>query len=102
MDIKFINAGLVWTSITSTVAAILWVMNTFASAADVENKVKSLKDDIDEVKLNQAYGQYYDRMDDYDEAVAEGREALAKEYAKQMERLKAVICESDPEWERCD
>ena len=47
------------------------------------------------------YGQYYDRLDDYEEAVAEGRMELAKEYKRQMEKLKAKICEEDPEWERC-
>jgi hypothetical protein len=63
----------------------------FASASEVED-----------IQVNIAYGQFYDRLDDYDEAVAEGNEELAKEYKRQMERLRAKICESDPEWERCD
>ena len=49
-----------------------------------------------------AYGQYYDRLDDRDESLAEGNHELAAEYERQMERLKAKICEHDPEWERCD
>lgn len=72
-------------------AAIVWVYATFATAAEVED----LRTDI-------AYGQYYDRLDDRDESLAEGNEELAAEYERQMERLKAKICESDPEWERCD
>lgn len=48
------------------------------------------------------YGQYYDRLDDYDEAIDEGREELAREYKRRMERLKAKICAIEPEWERCD
>lgn len=79
------------TLIGLTASAVLWMFATFASSAEV-----------DELKIDIAYGQYYDRLDDYDEAMAEGRLELAREYERQMERLKAVICEHDPEWERCD
>ena len=82
-----LNFGL----IATTAAAVLWMFTTFASAAEVN-----------EIKLDIAYGQFYDRLDDYDEAVEEGNESLAAEYARQMERLKAKICAADPEWERCD
>ena len=85
-----INVGLIWTAITSTVAAVLWMLSTFASAAEVN-----------ELKLDIAYGQFYDRLDDYEEALDEGREELAAEYLRQMERLRATICAKDPEWERC-
>lgn len=77
--------------ISATAAAVIWMFTTFASASEVA-----------EIHLDIAYGQYYDRLDDFDEAVAEGNEKLAKEYAQQMERLKAKICEDDPKWERCD
>ena len=56
---------------------------------------------VEEMSLDIWYGQYYDRLDDYDEAVAEGNRELAEEYKRQMERIKAKICEVDPEWERC-
>jgi hypothetical protein len=82
-----LNFGL----ISTTAAVVVWVFATFASAAEVE-----------EIKIDIAYGQYYDRLDDRDEAVAEGNPVLAREYERQMERLKAKICEADPEWERCD
>jgi hypothetical protein len=88
---QWINLGLMWTAITSTIGAVLWMFTTFATAAEV-----------DEVKLSIAYGQYYDRLDDRDEARDEGNDELAQEYERQMERLKAQICEQDPEWERCD
>ena len=91
MNKELINMGLIWTAITTTVAAVLWMMNSFASAAEVN-----------EIRLEIAYGQYYDRLDDYEEALAEGREGLADEYKRQMERLRAAICEEDPEWERCE
>lgn len=86
-----VNLGLLWTAVTTTVAAVLWMLTTFASAAEVES-----------LKLDIAYGQFYDRLDDYEEAMEEGREELADEYLRQMERLRAAICEQDPEWERCD
>jgi len=86
-----VNIGL----IGSTASAVIFMFNTFASAKDVDDRVSKIELDI-------AYGQYYDRLDDYEEAVAEGRDKLAEEYLRQMERWKAKICEADPEWERCD
>ncbi len=83
--------GLIWTAITSTVGAVLWMFATFASASEVED-----------IKLQIAYNAYYDRLDDYEESLDEGREELAEEYRRQMERLRAQICERDPEWERCE
>lgn len=85
-----INIGLIWAAITTTITAVLWMFATFASAAEVS-----------EIKLDIAYGQFYDRLDDYEEAMDEGREELAAEYLRQMERLRATICHEDPEWERC-
>jgi hypothetical protein len=91
MNWKLINVGLIWAAMTSTVTAVLWMQANFASAAEVN-----------ELKLDIAYGQFYDRLDDYEEALEEGREELAAEYRRRMERLRATICEQDPEWERCD
>lgn len=91
MNKDLINLGLMWTAITSTVGAILWMFATFATAAEV-----------DDIKLQVLYGQYYDRLDDLDESLDEGNEELAREYERQMERIRAAICEMDPEWERCD
>ena len=82
-----INGALV----TTTAAAILWMFQTFATAAEVDG-----------LRLDIAYGQFYDRLDDYEEAMDEGRVELAAEYERQMERLRAKICEQDPEWERCE
>jgi len=78
------------TLMAAVASSVVWMYATFASAAEVE-----------EIHTDLAYGQYYDRLDDYDEAMSEGNVALAQEYARQMERLKAKICEADPEWERC-
>ena len=85
-----INLGLIWAAITTTVTAVLWMFATFASAAEV-----------DALRLQIDYNAYYDRLDDLQETEAEGNEELAAEYRRQMERIKARICKSDPEWERC-
>lgn len=86
-----INFGIAGTC----VAAVIWMFSTFVRAEEFHQK-------ITDITVAIAYGQYFDRLDDYDEAVAEGNEELAREYARQMERLKAEICEHDPQWERCD
>lgn len=89
-----INLGTLWTMLAGTVLAVLYMFNTFAKATEVDQKMS-------EITLQIAYGQYYDRLDDFDDAVDEGREELAQEYARQMERIRAKICKLDPEWERC-
>ncbi len=82
-----VNIGM----IAATASVVIWMFATFATAADVA-----------EINLSIWYGQFYDRLDDRDEAVDEGNEALAKEYERQMEKLRAKICNEDPHWERCD
>ena len=93
--LRWVNVGLVWTAITTTVTAMLWAFSTFAKAEDVQRDLTAIEVDV-------AYGQFYDRLDDYEEALDEDRLELADEYLRQMERLRAKICAVDPEWERCD
>lgn len=113
IDSKILNIAAIWTGVSATAAAIVYVFTTFATAADLEEykqataqAVAQLKADTDasmtDFKLNQALGQYYDRLDDYEEALQEGRDGLAEEYLRQMERLKTIICKIEPEWDRCD
>jgi len=94
MKFEHINFGTIWTVLVGMAVGVAYMFNTFATAADVEKKVS-------ELELSISYGQYYDRLDDRDEAIDEGNAELAEEYERQMERLKAKICEDDPEWERC-
>lgn len=94
MKMETINIGSIWTMLTGSVLAVVYMFNTFATAADVEQKIGKLE-------LSISYGQFYDRLDDRDEAVDEGNAELADEYERQMERLKAKICNEEPEWERC-
>ena len=107
MNWKLINIGLVWTAITTTVSALFWMMSAFASAGDLaelEARVAAMApmSEVQEIQIDVAYGQFYDRLDDYEEALDEDRQELADEYKRQMERLRAKICKVDPEWERCD
>lgn len=81
--------------ISGTAAAVIWMFTTFVRADEFHEK-------IGDITVQIAYGQFYDRLDDYDEAMDEENEELAKEYLRQMERIKAEICEHDPAWERCD
>lgn len=82
-----INIG----TIGAVATAILWMFSTFATAKEVSD-----------IRLDIAYGQYYDRLDDYEEELAEGDTESAEELKRRMERIKAFICEEDPKWERCE
>ena len=97
-----INIGSIWTMLTATVLAMVYVFTTFATADDLKTVQEANVREVEEVKLSIWYGQFYDRLDDRDEAVDEGNVELAKEYKRQMEKLRAQICEQDPQWERCD
>jgi len=88
--------------LTATVLAMVYVFTTFATADDLKTVQEANVREVEEVKLSIWYGQFYDRLDDRDEAVDEGNVELAKEYKRQMEKLRAQICEQDPQWERCD
>lgn len=75
--------------------AVVWMFTTFVHAEDHEKE----HNDLDALI---ALGQYYDRLDDFDEAEDEENFELATEYAIQMEELKIVICAHKPHWDRCD
>lgn len=108
-----INVTLIWGAIVVTAGVITYAFENFVEADELETTVKTLTEKIETQtdsltakleaqQLRTAYGQYYDRLDDYDEALTEGNDALAAEYARQMETLRAEICKLDPAWERCD
>lgn len=95
MKLGTINLGTIWTALTATAVAVTYMFNTFATSAEV-------KEEIEPLKLSIWYDQYYARLDDFNQATEKGNEELAREFARQMERLKAKICQQDPEWERCE
>jgi len=100
-----INVALV----SAACLALVYMFTQFASAADIADVKQDVADldlavdaRLDIIELSAAYDSYYNRLDDFDEATDEANTDLAQEYARQMERLKAIICEHDTEWERCD
>jgi len=48
------------------------------------------------------YDKFYEAEDRKIAAEASGDEKAAREAQRDMERLKAKICDIDPKWERCD
>ncbi len=102
MTLDKITVGTLWTMLCGTAIAIVYLFNVFASAADLESVKQEVRKEIERVEIYIAFGQFYDRLDDYDEAIAEGNDELAAEYARQMELLRTRICKSQPDWERCD
>jgi Skp family chaperone for outer membrane proteins len=96
------NLASLWAVIAGTASVLIWVFTNFASAADLKRIEQSFAERMEKTELNIAFGQFYDRLDDYHEALDEENDALAEEYLRQMERLQAVICKHEPEWERCE
>jgi len=94
MNINQVSLGLIGTTIVGTAAVIIYAFNNFVRAEEFHQK-------IEDVTVLVAYGQYYDRLDDRDKSIDEGNVDLAEEYERQMEKIKAEICEHDPKWERC-
>ena len=72
-------------------SAFIWITSTFATASEV-----------DDLKLQILYGQFYDRLDDYEEERDQGDLDSAERLRRELIRIKAQICEEDPEWEYCD
>ena len=101
MNLEKINLGVLWAMLAGTASMVIWMFTTFATAADLQDLKKDINGDLEKINVAISYGQYYDRLDDFDEAMVEGNVELAKEYARQMEKLKANICAVDDAWERC-
>lgn len=85
-----INMGSIWTMLAGTAVAVVYMFNTFVSAAT-----------FNEFQTDIFYIQYYELLEKKAHAEEDGHEGLAEELDRQMERLRAKICEQDPEWERC-
>lgn len=86
-----INMGSIWTMLVGTAIAIVYMFNTFVTNAT-----------FTEFQTDIHYIQFYELLAQSEHAQEDGHPALAAELRRQMERLRAKICEEDPEWERCD
>ena len=76
--------------IVGTALAIVYMFNTFVTATA-----------FSEFQTDIYYIQFYELLEKAEHADDDNHPALAAELRRQMERLKAKICEADPEWERC-
>jgi hypothetical protein len=100
--IKGLNIGMLWAAVSGTAGLCVWALTHFAAADDLKELEDKVFQADAEILLQMDYSAYYDRLDDYEETLEEGRDGLAAEYKRQMERIRARICEQDPQWERCD
>ena len=91
MKLEHINVGSIWMMLTGTVLAVVYMFTTFVTAAE-----------FNQFSVEVYYGQYYERLEDWQRAIDSGNDDYANELERQLERLRAKICEEDPEWERCD
>ena len=73
--------------IAATASAVIWMFSTFASASDMA----ALRTDI-------WYEQYYQTRDRIFDATDPD---YLRELQDRLEKLKAQICEEDPEWRPC-
>ena len=80
--------GTIWTMITGTVLAVLYMFSTFVSASDFESYI-----------IEDFYDKYYAYEDEL--RIEEDPDDIRK-IERNMARLKAKICAIEPEWEECD
>ncbi len=108
-----LNIGSIWTMISGTILAVVYMFTSFVGIegnnqyhdsqnAAIETYHATQLEEQGEFRLSIYYDQYYSLLKDYNTAMAAGQTAYAEELSRQMERIKAKICEADPEWERCD
>ena len=76
--------------IVGTAVAVVWMFSNFVTTSQFEDFV-----------VDEWYDSYYEMLDKVAHAESEGNVELALEFSRRLERIKAKICEADPEWERC-
>ena len=77
--------------IVGTAIAIAYMFNTFVTVSEFQEYITEA-----------FYDSYYELLDRKEVAEEKGNDELAKEFSRRLEKLKAKICEQDPEWERCN
>ena len=97
-----LNIGVIWAMIVGTATAIVYVFTSFVTVASNDEYHEEQYEQQQEFRVDIYYSQFYELLDKRDQAVEEERDEFAAELQRQLERLKAKICEEDPEWERCD
>ena len=83
-----INMGTIWTMITGTVIAIVYMFSNFVSASDFKEYI-----------IEDFYDKYYEMEDALE---VEDDPDDIRRLERNMARIKAKICAIEPEWEECD
>ena len=101
------NLILVWTMLVGTATAIVWMFTQFASAERVDaleltHNTFVTSSEFQEYVLSDMYDSFYDFVDRRFKYEGLGNEDMVREIERQLARLRAKICEQDPEWEECD
>ncbi len=91
IKLEQLNISGIWTMLAGTVIAVVYMFTTFVTVAD-----------FNELKVEVYYSQFYETIDRLRDAEANGEQEYSRELERRLERLKAKICDVEPEWERCD
>ena len=95
------NIGSIWTMITGTAMAMVYMFTTFVSVDDNDAYHAQQTSQTIEFRNSIYYDQYYSLLERYQQALAAHNDQYAEELKRQMERVRAKICAEDSEWERC-
>lgn len=77
--------------IVGTALAIAYMFNTFVTYSEFEEYV-----------VEDYYENFYRLEDRFSKAERQGDEERMREFQRSMDRLKAKICKTDPDWVHCD
>ncbi len=89
--IEKLNISGIWTMLAGTVVAVVYMFTTFVTVAQFED-----------LSVEVYYAQFYDTIDRLRDARSADESEYSLELERRLERLKAKICDIEPEWERCD
>lgn len=93
MTIKLVTGTLV--------AACALVGSIFGSVMALDQRYVSTAQFL-ELSVEVYYSQFYETLDRMQIAKANEQAEYVKELERRIEKLKAKICELEPEWQRCD
>ena len=101
------NLIMVWTMLVGTATAIVWMFTQFASAERVDaleltHNTFVTSSEFQEYVLSDMYDSYYQFLDRLYKFEELGNMEMVLQIERQLSRLRAKICASDPEWEECD
>lgn len=89
-EINRANLGINAAVIALTASAIVYVFTNFVTIAEFQS-----------VTVELLYDQYYKTIERINTAQKAGERNYEAELKQRLEKLRAKICEVEPEWERC-